>query len=54
MLVSKDTKIREIIFKFDVIKKVSRKEPNLSVDTALYIADKLWEKELKYEKELVN
>ena len=45
---------RQIIFKFNVILKIHEKEPSVSVDTALWVANRLWEKELKDEKKLVN
>lgn len=46
--------LRQIIFKYNTILKLHQKEPNISIDTALWVANKLWEKELKDEKKLVN
>ena len=46
--------LKEIIFKYNVLLKIYQKEPNVSVDTAMWAAQKLWEKELKDEEKLID
>lgn len=46
--------IRQVVFKYNVILRLHKKEPDLSIDSALWAAEKLWEKEEKDEKELIG
>ena len=46
--------LREIIFKYKVIAKIHQQEPHVSVDSAMWAAEKMWMKELKHEKELID
>jgi hypothetical protein len=47
-------RLRMEAFKYNAMLKINKLEPNISLSTALWAADKLWKKEERYEKKFVD